>query len=139
MEECVLLWPSGPGSMTNDRRRLIFTNGMNASKMLRILVGTPSDIHKPVYFDGDYNTHIFGIHVISTDACKSRSNPDAFRISERYLLLNTSVAMEEIKDLIDSWAIHNSAERSKIISSLGEEYCCLIHIPRTLKTFKLSF
>jgi hypothetical protein len=104
IEESVSLWP---GENNNDRRRLIFTNGMIASEGISI------SAHK---ISSSENSRGPGYRVIATDLAGRRNNPDAFRFPERYLLVVTSRAIRAIMDLIDFWAIHNDAECRRIVT-----------------------
>jgi hypothetical protein len=109
MVESVSLWPGSADN--NNKKRRIFSNGMTAASQITIkAVASPW---------GNRDTDI-SICVMSKEVDPiSRIETEIFELGEKYLLLNTQIALDSLASLVDSWHTSGSMQRAEVVQGLG--------------------
>ena len=105
-EECISLWPGPSASAKNNYRRQIFVNGMEIG----------ADLRFDTEYDGDGLEWKYNVYSKSSGRL-GRSDPDAYRLVHKYLLLETKQSLNGILELIQSWSL-DSKEQGRVVRCL---------------------
>ena len=109
MEDAVSLWPENPEK--NNRRRMIFTDGMSSAMGISFSACVGSKDHRSLGT---------AIRVVSTEKQPARrADTKVFTLMNRYFLIPTNYLLSSLTNLIGSWNIRQ--ERFSYILQLGED------------------